>query len=71
MAEKITGAQEVWHEGMQRRLSSTLTEAGIIDTQHRTAGPAEEFDIVQIEERFPDVPGQNRQQGPILGISRP
>src|SRR5262249_2568147 len=47
-AEKIAGAQEVWHEGMQRRLSSTLAEAGIINTQHGTAGFAEEFDIVQV-----------------------
>jgi hypothetical protein len=33
---------------MQRRLSGTLAEASIIDTQHGTAGPAEEFDIVQV-----------------------
>ena len=33
---------------MQRRLSGTLAKTGIIDAQHRTAGPAEEFDIVQV-----------------------
>jgi len=46
--QKIAGTQEVGHEGMQRRLSSTLAEASIIDAQHCTAGPAEEFDIVQV-----------------------
>jgi hypothetical protein len=55
-AEKIAGAQEVGHEGMQRRLPSTLAEAGIIDTQYRTAGPAEEFDIVQMRGEVPRRP---------------
>jgi hypothetical protein len=70
-AEKITGAQEVWHKGMQRRLSSTLTEAGIIDTQHRTTGLTKEFDIIQMRgevSRRPRTKQDNR--GIILGHLR-
>jgi len=70
-AEKITGAQEVGHEGIQRRLPSTLAEAGIIDTQHRTAGPAEEFDIVQMRGEVPRRPrAKQDNRGLILGHVR-
>ena len=69
--QKIAGAQEVWHEGMQRRLASTLAEAGIIDTQHRTAGPAEEFDIVQVRGEVPRRPRTKQDnRGLILGHLR-
>ena len=69
--EKIAGAQEVWHEGMQRRLPSTLAEAGIINAQHRTAGPAEEFDIVQVRGEVPRRPRTKQDnRGLILGLLR-
>ena len=53
---------------MQRRPSVTLAEAGIINAQHRTAGPAEEFDIVQVRgevARRPRTKQDNR--GLVLG----
>jgi len=70
-AQKIAGAQEIWHKGMQRRLPSTLAEAGIIDTQHRTAGPAEEFDIVQVRGEISRRPRTKQdRRGGILGHLR-
>jgi hypothetical protein len=57
---------------MQRRLPSALAEAGIIDTQHRTAGPAQEFYIVQVRRqiaRSPRTKQDNRglTLGPLCG----
>jgi len=70
-AQKIAGAQEIWHKGIQRRLPSTLAEAGIIDTQHRTAGPAEEFNIVQVRGEVPRRPrAKQDNRGLILGYLR-
>ena len=69
--QKIAGAQEVWHEGLQRRLTSTLAEASIIDTQHRTTSPAEEFDIVQVRGEVPRRPrAKQDNRGLILGHLR-
>jgi len=69
--QEIAGAQEVWYEGVQRRLASTLAEAGIIDTQHSTAGPAEEFDIVQVRGEISRCPGAKQDnRGLILGLLR-
>jgi hypothetical protein len=70
-AEKIAGVQEVRHESMQRRLSSTLTKASIINTQYRTAGPAEEFDIVQVRGEVSRRPrAKQDHRGLILGHCR-
>jgi hypothetical protein len=69
--QKIAGAQEVWYESMQRRLSRTLSEAGIINTQHRTASPAEEFDIVQVRREVPRRPrAKQNNRSLILGHLR-
>ena len=61
--QKIASTQDVWHEGMQRRLAGTLAEASIIDAQYRTASPAEEFDILQVRgevSRCPRTKQDNR-----------
>ena len=60
--QEIAGAQDVCRQGMQRCLASTLAEAGN-QHQHRTASPAEEFDIVQVRREVPNVPGQNKTTG--------
>jgi hypothetical protein len=51
---------------MQRRLSSTLPEAGIIHTQHRTAGPAEEFNIVQVRGKVARCPRAKQDNRSLL-----
>jgi hypothetical protein len=69
--EKIAGAQDVWHERIQRRLPSTLTEASIIDAQHCKAGPAEELDIVQVRGEVPRRPRTKQDnRGLLLGHFR-
>src|SRR5215475_15274548 len=69
--QKIAGTQEVWHEGMQRCLPSALAEAGIIDTQHGTTGPAQEFDIVQMRREVPRCPrAKQDNRGLIMGRLR-
>jgi hypothetical protein len=66
LTQKIAGAQDICHEGVQRRLPSTPAKAGIIDAQHGTAGPAEEFDIVQVRGEVARRPRAKQNHGGLI-----
>src|SRR5262245_23642106 len=51
---------------MQRCLPSTLAEAGIIDTQHRTTSPTEESDILQMRGEVPRRPRAKQDNGGLI-----
>src|SRR5712692_4583620 len=57
LTQKIAGAQDIGYQGLQRRLPCTLAEATVVKTEHRTASPAEEFDVVEMRRQIARRPG--------------
>src|SRR5712691_6043835 len=57
LTQKIAGAQDIAYQGLQRRLPCTLAEATVVKTEHRTASPAEEFDVVEMRRQISRRPG--------------
>ena len=66
-AQKIASAQDICHQGFQRRCAGTLTKAGVIKAQDNATGTAEEFHVMPVGGKIAGGARTKQDNWPVVG----